>query len=72
MIARLNESLDDETIGGVAPVGHGVQGDAVAALASLGFKPGEAGAAVSAAMEELGADTSLDLLVRLALRKAAK
>jgi Holliday junction DNA helicase RuvA len=59
-------------IGAAAPAGGGVQGDAVAALASLGFKPGEASAAVSAALEELGGDASLDALVRLALRKAAK
>ena len=53
-------------------VGISVAGDALAALASLGFKPGEASAAVSAAQDELGADVSLDALVRLALRKAAK
>ncbi len=46
-----------------------LQGDAVSALASLGFKPGEASAAVSAALEELGGDASLDILVRLALRR---
>ncbi|MBO9581479.1 MAG: Holliday junction branch migration protein RuvA [Sphingobium sp.] len=59
-------------IGAAAPVGGGLQGDAVAALASLGFKPGEASAAVGAALEELGDGASLDALVRLALRKAAK
>jgi Holliday junction DNA helicase RuvA len=46
--------------------------DAMSALANLGFKPAEASAAVAAANEELGADASLDALVRLALRKAAK
>ncbi len=46
--------------------------DALSALANLGFKPGEASVAVSAAAEELGAEASLDALVRLALRKAAK
>lgn len=50
----------------------GAQGDAMAALATLGFKPGEASAAVNAALEELGESASLDALVRLALRKAAK
>jgi Holliday junction DNA helicase RuvA len=49
-----------------------VQADALAALASLGFKPGEASAAVNAALAELDATASLDALVRLALRKAAK
>lgn len=59
-------------IGAAAPMASGVQGDAMAALVSLGFKPGEASAAVSAALEELGTDATLDTLVRLALRKAAK
>jgi Holliday junction DNA helicase RuvA len=46
--------------------------DALSALANLGFKPAEASAAVSAAEDELGPGASLDSLVRLALRKAAK
>ncbi len=55
----------------VAPVGS-LSADAVSALQSLGFKPGEAGAAVGAAEAELGPDATLDALVRMALRKAAK
>jgi len=58
-------------VGGTA-VAPGLQADALAALASLGFRPGEASAAVGAALDELGAGASLDALVRLALRKAAK
>lgn len=50
----------------------GPLGDAVAALTGLGFKPGEASAAVAAANEELGAGASLDALVRMALKKVAK
>ena len=50
----------------------GAAADALSALANLGFKPAEASAAVTAANEELGPDASLDALVRLALRKAAK
>ena len=57
--------------GSPAPRG-GVSADALSALANLGFKPGEASAAVAAAHDELGPDASLDALVRLALRKAAK
>jgi Holliday junction DNA helicase RuvA len=49
-----------------------IQSDALSALASLGFKPAEASTAVSAADAELGAGATLDALVRLALRKAAK
>ncbi len=58
--------------GAAAPATGGVQGDAMAALASLGFRPGEASAAVNAALEELGEGATLDALVRMALRKAAK
>lgn len=50
----------------------GAQADALSALASLGFRPGEASAAVSAALDELGEGATLDALVRMALRKAAK
>ena len=46
--------------------------DALSALQNLGFKPAEASGAVAAAEEELGDGASLDALVRLALRKAAK
>ena len=50
----------------------GVLADALAALASLGFKPAEASAAVGAADQELGPNATLDAVVRLALKKAAK
>ena len=46
--------------------------DAVSALQNLGFKPVEAGAAVAAAVGDLGDDAGLDALVRMALKKAAK
>ena len=59
------------TAGAPAPRG-GPAADALSALANLGFKPAEASAAVAAANEELGEGASLDALVRLALRKAAK
>lgn len=59
--------------GATAPVAAaGVAQDAISALLNLGFRPAEANAAVGAAEEELGAGASLDALVRLALRKAAK
>ena len=53
-----------------APAGAG--SDAVSALLNLGFRPAEAAAAVAKAHDELGDGASLDALVRLALRKAAK
>jgi holliday junction DNA helicase RuvA len=57
---------------GAAPPRGGPAADALSALANLGFKPAEASAAVTAANEELGEGATLDALVRLALRKAAK
>ena len=76
---RIVMELKDK-IGGVAigPAGTlpkavgGAAADAVSALANLGFRPVEAGAAVAAAEAELGGGASLDALVRLALKKAAK
>jgi Holliday junction DNA helicase RuvA len=50
----------------------GAAADAVSAMLNLGFRPAEATAAVAAAEEELGDGASLDALVRLALRKAAR
>jgi Holliday junction DNA helicase RuvA len=59
--------------GGAAPTPRGgAVADAMSALGNLGFRPGEASAAVNAALDELGAEASLDALVRLALKKAAK
>ena len=57
--------------GAAAPKG-GAAADAVSALLNLGFRPGEAASAVGAAEEDLGPGATLDALVRLALRKAAK
>ena len=59
--------------GGVAMLPPGsFAADALSALQNLGFKPHEASTAVASAEAELGDDASLDALVRLALRKAAK
>ena len=59
--------------GGVAMLPTGsFAADALSALQNLGFKPHEASTAVASAEAELGDDSSLDALVRLALRKAAK
>ncbi len=59
--------------GSAAPVRAGtLAADAASALQNLGFKPAEAAAAVSKAEDELGAAATLDTLVRLALKKAAR
>lgn len=77
---RICHELKDKAgaLGGIAgsnpalSTTSGPLGDAITALTGLGFKPGEAAGAVAAASEELGAGATLDALVRLALRKAAK
>ncbi|KTE22670.1 Holliday junction ATP-dependent DNA helicase RuvA [Sphingopyxis sp. H050] len=77
---RIAHELKDKAgaLGGIAgsspalSATSGPLGDAVTALTGLGFKPGEASAAVAAANEELGAGASLDALVRAALKKVAK
>ena len=58
--------------GGSATPASGASADAVSALINLGFKPQEANTAVNGASDELGPGATLDALVRLALRKAAK
>lgn len=57
---------------GAAVPPSGAANDAVSAMLNLGFKPAEASNAVNAAHDELGPNATLDALVRLALRKAAK
>jgi len=70
---ELQGKLGVAGLAGAAPASRsGAAADAVSALANLGFKPAEASAAVNAAQDELGDDASLDALVRLALKKAAK
>jgi holliday junction DNA helicase RuvA len=70
---ELQGKLGVAAIGGTAPAPRGsTAADALSALANLGFKPADASAAVNAAQDELGADASLDTLVRLALKKASK
>lgn len=76
---RIVRELKDKVAGVAATLGPaavnaptGASADAVSALLNLGFRPAEAASAVASAEEELGASASLDALVRLALRKAAK
>jgi Holliday junction DNA helicase RuvA len=77
LAARITNELQGKL--GISPIGgsasarpSGAASDATSALANLGFKPAEASAAVNAAQDELGPDATLDALVRLALKKAAK
>lgn len=70
---ELQGKLGVAAIGCIAPAPRGnAARDALSALANLGFKPADASAAVNAAQDELGNEATLDALVRLALKKAAK
>lgn len=76
---RIVRELKDKVGGIAATLGSatvaaplGVGADAVSALLNLGFRPAEAASAVAKAEEVLGEAPTLDALVRLALRKAAK
>jgi len=70
---ELQGKLGAASLGGVTAVPRaGAAADALSALANLGFKLADASAAVNAAQDELGEDATLDALVRLALKKAAK
>ena len=70
---ELKGKLGVAAIGGAVVTSRaGAAADALSALANLGFKPAEASAAVNAAVDELGSDATLDALVRVALKKAAK
>jgi holliday junction DNA helicase RuvA len=70
---ELQGKLAPGGLGGGTPAPRaGAAADALSALANLGFRPADASAAVNAAEDELGEDASLDALVRLALKKAAK
>ena len=73
IVRELKDKIGGIAIGGPTPAApRGASADAVSALLNLGFRPAEASGAVAAAEEELGGGASLDALVRLALRKAAK
>ena len=74
IVNELKDKAGGVALGGgaAAAPATGAAQDAVSALLNLGFKPAEASAAVNAANDELGAGATLDALVRLALRKAAK
>lgn len=74
IVRELKDKVGGIAIGGASamPAPGGSGADAVSALLNLGFRPVEAASAVAAAEEELGGGATLDALVRLALRKAAK
>jgi holliday junction DNA helicase RuvA len=75
IVRELKDKVGGIALGPSSPAAApatGAANDAVSALTNLGFRPAEASAAVAAANDELGGGASLDALVRLALKKAAR
>ena len=75
IVRELKDKVGGVAIGlaGAAPIAVvGVTADAVSALTGLGFRPAEASAAVASAEAELGEGAALDVLIRVALKKAAR
>jgi len=75
IVHELKDKAGSIAVGGIgmtATPASGAASDAISALLNLGFKPAEASSAVAAACDELGPAASLDALVRLGLKKAAK
>jgi Holliday junction DNA helicase RuvA len=75
IVRELKDKVGGIALGPSSPAGvptSGAGSDAVSALTNLGFRPAEAAIAVAAASDELGDGATLDALVRLALKKAAR
>ncbi|HEX8238169.1 MAG TPA: Holliday junction branch migration protein RuvA [Allosphingosinicella sp.] len=75
IVHELKDKVGSLALGGAAssaPAPGSAAADAVSALLNLGFRPGEAAAAVGKAEAELGPEATLDALVRAALKKAAR
>jgi Holliday junction DNA helicase RuvA len=74
IVHELRDKVGSLVLGSVsaAPAPGSSAADAVSALLNLGFRQGEAAAAVGKAEAELGPEATLDSLVRTALKKAAR
>lgn len=76
IVMELKDKTGGLTLGGgdsgisLVTGSHGA--DAVSALLNLGFRPSEASSAVAQAEASLGADASLDALVRNALKRVSR
>jgi Holliday junction DNA helicase RuvA len=75
IVHELRDKVGSLALGASAassPAPGSAAADAVSAMLNLGFRPGEAAAAVGKAETELGPEATLDALVRSALKKAAR
>ena len=78
LAARILSELEDKApalpgaIQAPAAAGGGANADAVAALVNLGYRPTEAHGAVTGAVRALGADASVEALIRAGLKELAQ
>jgi Holliday junction DNA helicase RuvA len=74
VVNELKDKVGALALGSVAaaPAAGTAASDAISALLNLGFRPGEAAAAVGKAEAETGPGATLDALVRTALKKAVR
>ena len=74
VVNELKDKVGALALGSVAaaPAAGTAAADAISALLNLGFRPGEAAAAVGKAEAETGPGATLDALVRTALKKAVR
>ena len=70
LVVELRDKVGAETPSGPKPGADPKRADAAQALVSLGYKQADAGKAVMAASQKLGAAASVEELVRAALRGA--
>ncbi len=74
LVNELKDKVGEIPVGaarGVRPVAGGASSDAISALVNLGYGRAEAFGAVSQAYERLGADASVEVLVRAGLKELA-
>lgn len=70
--AAIISGVPASTMREIARAPQGAPAEAVSALVNLGYQRSEAGAAVAAAVSELGPDAMLDTLIREGLKRLAR
>jgi Holliday junction DNA helicase RuvA len=72
IVNELKDKVDGLTLGPAAVAPQGAASEAVSALVNLGYPRSEAYGAINAAARQLGANASLDTLIRSGLKELAR